>query len=67
MTCSGPFVGEAIFQDHEEVDVHPIYRDPIHDFGFLRFDPSKIKYMKLHEIPLAPHLAQVGLEIRVVG
>lgn len=67
VTGSGPFVGEAIFHDHEEVDVFPIYRDPIHDFGFLRFDPSKIKYMKLAEIELHPEKAVVGLDIRVVG
>ncbi|KAJ2843412.1 hypothetical protein J3B02_005274, partial [Coemansia erecta] len=38
---SGPFVGEAIMHDHEEVSVKAIYRDPIHDFGFLQFDPSQ--------------------------
>nr|KAJ3420008.1 hypothetical protein HK105_006222 [Polyrhizophydium stewartii] len=63
----GPFVGEAIWHDHEEVDVFPVYRDPVHDFGFLRFDPSKIRYIKVKEVELAPALAQVGLEIRVVG
>ncbi|KAK9694964.1 hypothetical protein K7432_013217 [Basidiobolus ranarum] len=64
---AGPFVGEAIAHDHEEVDVYPVYRDPVHDFGFLRFDTSKIKYMKLTAIPLKPHLARVGIDIRVVG
>ncbi|ORX89660.1 trypsin-like serine protease [Basidiobolus meristosporus CBS 931.73] len=64
---AGPFVGEAVAHDHEEVDVYPVYRDPVHDFGFLRFDTSKIKYMKLTGIPLRPHLARVGLDIRVVG
>ncbi|ORX75887.1 trypsin-like serine protease [Basidiobolus meristosporus CBS 931.73] len=63
----GPFVGEAIFHDLEEVDVFPVYRDPVHDFGFLRFDPSKIKYMPITEIPLEPSAAKVGLEIRVIG
>ncbi|KAJ3142033.1 hypothetical protein HK100_003551 [Physocladia obscura] len=73
VACAGPFVGEAIFHDHgllfhiEEVDVFPIYRDPVHDFGFLKFDPSKIKYMEVEEISLAPELAKVGLDIRVVG
>lgn len=36
VACAGPFVGEAICHDHEEVDVYPIYRDPVHDFGFLK-------------------------------
>ncbi|KAK9712203.1 hypothetical protein K7432_007304 [Basidiobolus ranarum] len=67
VVSSGPFVGEAIFHDLEEVDVFPVYRDPVHDFGFLRFDPSKIKYMPVTEIALEPSAAKVGLEIRVIG
>ncbi|KAI5310507.1 hypothetical protein KEM55_006113 [Ascosphaera atra] len=63
----GPFVGYVIFDNHEETDVHPIYRDPVHDFGFLRFDPKAIKYMTLNELSLAPESARVGTEIRVVG
>jgi hypothetical protein len=43
------------------------YSVAIHDFGILKFDPAKIKYMKLTEIPLCPELAKVGLDIRVVG
>ncbi|KAI8641222.1 trypsin-like cysteine/serine peptidase domain-containing protein [Parasitella parasitica] len=67
VACAGPFVGEAICHDHEEVDVYPIYRDPVHDFGFLKFDPKKIKYMPLSQVELRPELAKVGLDIRVVG
>ncbi len=48
-------------------DVYPVYRDPVHDFGILRFDPNKIKYMPLSELVLRPDLAKVGSEIRVVG
>lgn len=29
VVCSGPFIGEAIFHDHEEVPVIPVYRDPV--------------------------------------
>lgn len=64
---AGPFVGYVVFDNHEECDVIPIYRDPVHDFGFLKFDPSKIKYMKIHALKLMPSLAKVGSEIRVVG
>lgn len=67
VACAGPFVGEAICHDHEEVDVYPIYRDPVHDFGFLKFDPKKIKYMPVTQVELRPELAKVGLDIRVVG
>lgn len=45
----------------------PVYRDPIHDFGILRFDPKAIKYMPVAALALRPDLAKVGAEIRVVG
>ena len=35
--CTGPIVAEAIFLDREELPVLPLYCDPVHDFGFLRF------------------------------
>ncbi|WIA19090.1 hypothetical protein OEZ85_003739 [Tetradesmus obliquus] len=63
----GPIVAEAIFLNREELPVHPVYYDPVHDFGFLRFDPSKLQFMQVQEVPLAPEAAAVGLEIRVVG
>ena len=58
---------EAVFLNREEVKVHPLYRDPIHDFGFMRFDPADLKFMELKEVPLAPEAAAVGIEFRVVG
>ncbi|KAL3637761.1 Protease Do-like 7 [Castilleja foliolosa] len=63
----GPVVAEATFVNREEVPVYPIYRDPVHDFGFFRYDPSAIQFLSYEEIPLAPEDACVGLEIRVVG
>lgn len=63
----GPFCGYAVFDNHEEAVVKPIYRDPIHDFGFLQFDPADIRHMKVSELELRPDLAKVGTEIRVVG
>ncbi|KAJ4788602.1 Pro-apoptotic serine protease NMA111 [Rhynchospora pubera] len=63
----GPVVAEAMFVNREEIPVHPIYRDPVHDFGFFRYDPEAVKFLKYEEIPLAPEAACVGLEIRVVG
>lgn len=64
---AGPFWGYCIFDNHEECDVHPVYRDPVHDFGLLRFDPKKIKYMPVAALELRPDQAKVGAEIRVVG
>ncbi|KAL3640391.1 Protease Do-like 7 [Castilleja foliolosa] len=63
----GPVVAEAMFVNREEVPVYPIYRDPVHDFGFFRYDPSAIQFLSYEEIPLASEDACVGLEIRVVG
>ncbi|KAJ5996010.1 hypothetical protein N7522_007670 [Penicillium canescens] len=64
---AGPFWGYCIFDNHEECDVKPVYRDPVHDFGILQFDPAKIRYMALTELKLQPDGARVGTEIRVVG
>lgn len=64
---AGPFSGYAVFYNHEECDVSPIYRDPVHDFGFLKFDPAKIKHMKVEPLELHPELAKVGLRCLVIG
>jgi S1-C subfamily serine protease len=63
----GPVIAEAVFLDDEEVAVSPVYRDPVHDFGFYRYDPADVKFMEPVEIPLEPDHARVGAEIRVVG
>lgn len=47
---AGPFWGYCIFDNHEECDVYPVYRDPVHDFGILRFDPKAVKYMALDQL-----------------
>ncbi|KAI9847622.1 MAG: hypothetical protein M1837_002196 [Sclerophora amabilis] len=64
---AGPFWGFCIFDNHEECDVYAVYRDPVHDFGILRFDTKAIKYMPVSALTLRPDLARVGSEIRVVG
>jgi len=63
----GPVVAEAVFLNHEEVEVHAVYRDPVHDFGFYRYDPSDVEFMEPGELLLVPEHARVGAEIRVVG
>ncbi len=55
---AGPFWGYCIFDNHEEVDAYPVYRDPVHDFGILKFDTSAIKYMPIGELSLCPDLAK---------
>lgn len=63
----GPVVATAVFQSREEVELHAIYRDPVHDFGLYRYDPAKLKYTHPAALPLYPEGARVGTEIRVVG
>ncbi len=63
----GPVKSKAIFFDKEEVDLVPVYRDPVHDFGLYRYDPAQLRQMAPPHLPLSPEHARVGLEIRVVG
>jgi len=63
----GPVTAQAVFLNREEVTLYPVYRDPVHDFGFYRYDPSKLRFIKPTELKLHPQGAQVGREIRVIG
>ena len=63
----GPVVAEAVFRNNEEVRLTPVYRDPVHDFGFFRYDPSELRYIEPTELPLKPDGAGIGREIRVIG
>lgn len=63
----GPVTAMATFINREEVELTPVYRDPVHDFGFYRYDPAKLRFIEPVELPLYPPGAQVGVEIRVVG
>ena len=63
----GPVIAEAVFRNNEEVALTPVYRDPVHDFGFFRYDPAELRYIEPVELPLAPDAAGIGKEIRVIG
>jgi S1-C subfamily serine protease len=63
----GPVTAEAVFLNHERVRVWPVYRDPVHDFGFFRYDPKSVRFMRPEVLALAPAAARVGTEIRVIG
>ena len=63
----GPVVATAVFQNREEVELHAVYRDPVHDFGIYRFDPARLRYVQPLALPLYPEGARIGTEIRVVG
>jgi S1-C subfamily serine protease len=63
----GPVVATAVFQNREEVELHAVYRDPVHDFGIYRYDPAKLRYVQPVALKLYPEGARIGTEIRVVG
>ncbi|MDH3491724.1 MAG: PDZ domain-containing protein, partial [Gammaproteobacteria bacterium] len=63
----GPVIAEGVFRNNEEVRLTPVYRDPVHDFGFFRYDPAELRYIKPVELPLDPEGAGIGKEIRVIG
>ena len=67
VVTAGPVVAEAIFLNHEEVELTAVYRDPVHDFGFFRYDPAELRHIAPESLPLAPGVAEAGREIRVVG
>ena len=67
VVTSGPVRAVAIFTNQEEVELTPVYRDPVHDFGFYRYDPAALKYIRPKTLSLKPAAAQIGREIRVVG
>ena len=63
----GPVIATAVFLNREEVELHPVYRDPVHDFGIYRYDPKALRYSQPVALPLYPQGAVVGTDIRVVG
>ena len=63
----GPVIAEAILENNEEISLTPIYRDPVHDFGFFSFDPADVRFLDIIELPLRPDALDVGDEIRVIG
>jgi pro-apoptotic serine protease NMA111 len=63
----GPVVARGVFHNGEELPLRPLYRDPVHDFGFYSYDPKKLEYTEVRALELHPQGAQVGAHIRVVG
>ena len=67
IVSTGPVRGEALFANQEEIELERVYADPVHDFGFFRYDPERLRHIKPEGLELAPEGAQLGREIRVVG
>lgn len=67
VVTTGPTRAHAIFTNKEEVDLVPLYADPVHDFGVFQYDPAQLKWSTPRSLPLEPRGAAVGREIRVIG
>lgn len=63
----GPVDAWGVFSNGEEISLTPIYRDPVHDFGFLKYDPQKLKFNSPKSLVLEPQAVERGLEVRVIG
>jgi len=63
----GPVTAKAILINNEEIDLTPLYIDPVHDFGFYRYNPKQIKHLSPHQFTLSKHNPSVGQEIRIIG
>ena len=63
----GPVTAKAILVNNEEIDLTPLYFDPVHDFGFFKYDPSKIKHLTPHQFTLSESDPEVGEAIRIIG
>ena len=64
---SGPIRLNATFQNQERVVAVPLYRDPIHDFAFVRYDPAALQYAQPTSLQLRPDKVSTGMNIRVIG
>lgn len=64
---SGPIKATATFQNKERIDLVPLYRDPVHDFGFFRYKPESLKHIQPKSLTLHPEKVRVGMNIRVIG
>ena len=67
VVSSGPIRLSATFQNQERVDAVPLYRDPIHDFAFVRYDPALLDYATPDSLSLRPDKVRTGMDIRVIG
>lgn len=63
----GPTTAKAILINNEEIDLVPLYIDPVHDFGFFRYQPEQIKHITPHEFKLSNSDPQIGEDIRIIG
>jgi S1-C subfamily serine protease len=47
VVSAAPIVAQAVLTNYEEVDLKPVYRDPVHDFGFMQVKIMQKKKEKI--------------------
>lgn len=67
MVTQGPITATATLENYEEIILQAAYFDPVHDFGFFRYDPATVKFAQIEEIELFPQGAKIGLDIKICG
>ena len=67
IVTQAPITATATFGNCEVINIKQEYFNPVHDFGFFRYDPAKVKFANVEEIELHPQGAKVGLDIKVCG
>ena len=63
----GPVTSQAILLNNEEIDIWPVYRDPVHDFGFYRYNPADIDFLTVKGLELCVDCPEVGMPVRLIG
>ena len=65
---ASPSTARATFSNKEKISIKPLYYDPLHDFGFYRFNPRDLRFSKPKEFKLGDSdKVKIGEEIRVLG
>lgn len=62
----GPVVAWGEFANKKMIELVPVYRDPVHDFGLFSYRPEDLEGLDIEAIKLAAE-ARVGDKIRLYG
>ncbi|MEE2684085.1 MAG: trypsin-like peptidase domain-containing protein [Pseudomonadota bacterium] len=67
VVTTGPVRARAIFSNQEKIQLSPLYRDPVHDFGFFKYDPNELRHIDPKALKFSLIPLKIGEEIRVLG
>jgi S1-C subfamily serine protease len=62
----GPVIAYGEFSNKRSIQLVPVYRDPVHDFGVFQYDPKEVSDLAIEAIELNAS-AKVGEKIRLYG